>query len=240
MTDEIPEQLPQSFVEQFIAVRDMNLAAMLLSDDRVPRLDAADIRKFYEGESRAKPLYLFRFASNDRSAQLYAEWKKVAAVRGDNNAFDSVSVTYRAFQNCETFIQIIKDGNVPRRPTDRAGVHWTVNTKAAATALALAAGSLLPKERLRGLVYRDGSDYGFLLLDATVIKAFEEPTQYIAAHPDAALSYVVGAFFLRERLRDLVNQWPAQHIFRKPETNEVYLVVEPQKQNQPKEIPAHA
>lgn len=233
MTPEIPKE----FTDKFIAVRDINLAAMLLSDDRVPRLTAREMRRYYESND-SKPLYYFRFQPTDRSNRIYREWRKVAEANG-KGGFDSVAVTYRAFATADLLGQIIKQGNIAHRPSksNHAAV-WTVNTKVAATALALAADWILPKDRLRGLVYRDGDECGYLLNDANVVNAFAAPNEYVALHPDEVLSYVIAAFYQREALRDLVNQIPAQYIFRKPETDEVYLVVEPNRT--PKEIPVHA
>ena len=230
-------EIPQQFVTKFIAVRDINLAAMLLADDRVPRLVPGEVSRYIESVTE-KPLYYFRFKQTERATKLYGEWRKCAQA-GGNGGNDVVAVTYRAFATCDLLTKIILRGNVAPRPSNpHSDIVWTVNTKAAATALAMAVSYVLPIERLAGFVFRDGTEYGFLLRDLAVVKAFDEPNAYIAAHPDSVLSYVVAAFYQREALRDLVNQVPAQYIFRKQDSDEVYLVVEPT--TTLKEIPVHA
>ena len=66
-----------------------------------------------------------------------------------------------------------------------------------------------------------------MLRPGEYIEAFEQPQEYIAAHPEQPLAYCVAAFYLRERLRDVLNKLPARHVFRNEENNEVALVVEP-------------
>lgn len=231
-------EIPNKFVDQFIAVRDINLAAVLLSDDKVERLNVNGMRRYIEGTNTEKPLYYFHFKPSKKASAIFAEWKKVAAANG-KGGFSAVAVAYRAFETADIFTRIIRRGVTQPKPRNvDASTIWTVNTKVAATALALAADYILPSERLERLVYRDGDECGYLLRDQTTVNAFAAPDEYVQSNPNSSLAYAVAAFYQREALRDLVNMVPAQHIFRKPETNEVYLVVDPKKNR--KEIPVHA
>ena len=92
--------------------------------------------------------------------------------------------------------------------------------------MALAQEELFDISILESCIYRHGGQVGFILKKAEYIDAFEEPQEYIQKNPTKPLAYCVAAFYLRERLRDIVNELPARHIVR--DGDDVHFIVEPE------------
>ncbi len=220
-----PPPVTTSFTKKSYQTRDLNLAAACLSDSRIPRFNPVrDASAYVEDGQR---FYNFKFAWNDDVKRVFRVWQQCVQGAFAQPVTDPVPAMYRAAHYSDVFSRFIRqEKSAVRAAVLPEGCEWITNTKVAATALALAKPSLIPESILRTLVFRHGQQYGFVLRQGPYIAAFEDPEAYVASHPDEPLAYCVSFFYLRERLRDIVNGLPARHILR--EGNDVAFVVEPE------------
>lgn len=221
---EIPTKEKLDFQVTLTPNRDLNLTAACLADDRCPRLTPETVKAFVEND---KPFYTFNLESNARTKKICSIWKKLKR-REAAPVDDPTTRIFAAFHYHEQLSSIIKSRPCHKFSGDVNGSYWTTNTKVAAASLALATTSFIPIERLHGMVQVSAGSFGYLMRDRAVIDAFASPEVYIADHPNDHLSYIVSAFFMRERLLDIVKGLPgATHIFRKPDTDEIFLIASP-------------
>lgn len=201
---------------QVTITEDIELAACCRADDRCP--PKIHVAAFQDGDRRR---YKFQFETNRRVKEIFAQWDAIEKT-GYAGAPDPIAAIHRAFKYHARLVEAIRRGVNQLRPAaDPPGCTWTNNTKIAAAALALMpATDLLPIDRLQRMIHTDRRDCGFYLRNpqgAELATAFALPAEYIPAHPDATISYLVAAFHHRERLRDFLNGVPAYHIFREGE-----------------------
>lgn len=232
MNDEIPQRRKPDWKVKFTPTREIGLAAACLADSRVARLGIRDIHVYVEGDRRESQ---FNFPPTREIREIFNSWR--ACSQGDTERYnDRTALIYRAFHYSNRFVNLIRARQA--RPKPRSippSFVWTINTKVAATTLALVPVPMLPEEKLRTMLFYDGFEYGYLISDREVLAAYVDPENYVKENPDKMLAYLVAAFYHREHLRDLVKRIPARHVFRNGE-DEVAFIAE-NSVNLGKEIP---
>ncbi len=224
MQSEIP---PDARIEQFTLIRDLDIAACYLCEDQSPQLPDVDASVFIENASR---IFVFKFPPTAEITQIKTYWEQCRSKGAGSVNGSPVGYIYSAFRNCDRLSVLIREGRGARRPSDTGGNFWTVTTKAAAAALAVAKAHDLPDERLERMICWDGTQAGFLLRGIEYIEAFQDPVKFCGTRPPQdPLALITAGFFFRERLRDLVNRMPARHVFRDPDDpTKISFIAEPQ------------
>jgi hypothetical protein len=205
--------------------QDIDLAACLLSDARIPRIPAESVAAFVEGGHRR---YIFKFEPTLRFQEIVQLWERCQRLEPVED--DITWYIWNAFRYFDRLSAMIRAGEGRRRPAESKHCFRTVNTKCPAAVLAVAGIREYPEEKLAQLIFRDHNQCGFLLKEVEYIEAFLDPEEYCRTHAGTNLSAIAAGFFHRDRIRDFVSAMPARHVFREIGENglpRIVLMAEP-------------